>query len=288
MIEQYFSQPTSDSQTYNFSFITITENKKRDEQLITELQKKILTAYRSQRYLQRKRRNLNRNQLIDYINKKVIPRDKTNFDLAVRHGDFGEVFASLIIQYIEKKEFFNKLRWKYNNDKSVFGTDIVAFDNINNPTEIGYYEIKTRENALKKEEIEKVKVGKNNKSILDYITKIAYKSLENDMNSDKESILDFMSRWYEEKDDLEKSDLFSDIVDGVRTVNKIYSIYIITDIKITKKKYSILLSSLNSLPITINPLNVVFVFIEDIKGLIKETWSTIASNGADYIEANSL
>lgn len=288
MIEQYFSAPTNDSQTYNFSFITITENKKRDDKLITELQKKILTAYRSPRYLQRKKRNLNKNQLIDYINKKVIPRDKTNFDIAVRHGDFGEVFASLIIQYIENKESFNKLRWKYNNDKSVFGTDIVAFDNIDNPTEIGYYEIKTRENALRKEEIEKIKVGKKNKSILDYITKIAYKSLENDMNSDKESILDFMSRWYEEKDDLEKSDLFSDIVDGVRTVNKVYSIYIITDIKITKKKYSILLSSLDSLPKTISPLNVVFVFIEDIKGLIKETWSNIASTGADYIEANSL
>lgn len=29
MIEQYFSAPTNDSQTYNFSFITITENKKK-------------------------------------------------------------------------------------------------------------------------------------------------------------------------------------------------------------------------------------------------------------------
>lgn len=106
MIEQYFSTPTNDSQTYHFSFITITENKKRDDKLITELQKKILTAYRSPRYLQRKRRNLNKNQLIDYINKKVIPCDKTNFDIAVRHGDFGEVFASLIIQYIEHKESF--------------------------------------------------------------------------------------------------------------------------------------------------------------------------------------
>lgn len=31
MIEQYFSAPTNNSQTYNFSFITITENKKRDD-----------------------------------------------------------------------------------------------------------------------------------------------------------------------------------------------------------------------------------------------------------------
>lgn len=288
MIEQYFSVKQKDSQTYNFSFICITEDKKKDIVLIKELQKEIIRAYRSPRLLQRKRGHLDRNQLIDYINKKVIPQELTNFDKAVRYGDFGEVFASLLINYLENKISFNKLQWKYNKDKSVFGTDIVAFDNIDAPTEIGYYEIKTRENSLKKEEIDKIKVGDKKQSIKDYITVIAYKSLEKDMNSDTESILDYMSRLYENANDLDKSDLFSELADGVRTINKIYAIYIITDSKIYNKKYSILLSSLNNIPITINPLSVNFVFIDNLKTLMKDTWKKIAINAADFIEADEL
>lgn len=288
MIEQYYSVKQNDSQTYSFSFICITEDKRKDIVLIKELQKEIIRAYRNPRFLQRKKGHLDRKQLIDYINKKVIPRELTNFDRAVRYGDFGEVFASLLINYFENKDSFNKLQWKYNKDKSVFGTDIVAFDNKNNPTEIGYYEIKTRENSLKKEEIDKIKVGDSKKSIKDYITVIAYKSLEKDMNSDTESILDYMSRLYENANDLDKSDLFSELADGVRPINKVYAIYIITDSKINKKNYSILLSSLNNIPLTINPLSVNFVFIDNLKSLMKDTWKNIAINAADFIEADEL
>ena len=78
-------------------------------------------------------------------------------------GDFGEIFASLIINFIENKETFNKLRWKYNNDKSVFGTDIVSFDSLDEPSEICYCEVKTRENCLKKEEVSR---GKNGNDVI--------------------------------------------------------------------------------------------------------------------------
>lgn len=275
MIEQYFSEKGKDSLKYDFCFISITEDKPKDNELIFELQKSILKAYRTTKFLQQKRRNLDRAGLENYILKNVIPSAITNFDLAVRYGDFGEVFASLIIEYIRKKETFHKLRWKVNSNKSVFGTDIVAFDSLGNPKEITYYEVKTREDALRKEKSE-------------FITILAYKSLEKDMNSNTESILDFMSRYYSDLEEYDKSNIFSDLVDGVKTVNKNYEVFVITDSKILSKDYKNLLSALHSIPKTIAPLLVTFVFIDSLKELIADTWDTIAKNGAEFIETDVL
>lgn len=288
MLTQYFSEKEIETPEYNFSFVCITQDKEKDDALIIELQKNIIKAYRKPSFLQRKRRNLDRHGLEDYIKNKVIPEKITNFDLAVRYGDFGEVFASLIIQYTQGREVFHKLQWKYNPNKSVFGTDIVAFDSLDNPSEITYYEVKTRENALKKEEIGRKRIGKDEIIEKDYITVIAYKSLEKDMLSDKESILDFMSRFYEQSNDLDKSDLFSDIVDGARAVNKSYEIFIITDTQIISKDYQLLLQALNAVPKSIRPLSVTFIFIENLKSLMTETWNTIVEHGASFIEENSL
>lgn len=288
MIRQYFSEKEIDTPEYDFSFVCITEDKEKDDELICELQKNILKAYRSPSYLQRKRRNLDRKGLEDYIQKKVIPNKITNFDLAVRYGDFGEVFASLIIEYIQGREVFHKLRWKYNPNKSVFGTDIVAFDSLDNPTAITYYEVKTRENALTKEDVFRKKEGDTEIIEKDFITVIAYKSLEKDILSDKESILDYMSRLYEQSNELEKSDLFSDLVDGVRTVNKTFEVFIITDSKILSKDYKQLLHALNTTPKIVSPLSVTFIFINKIKELMTETWNSIIEHGAAFIEENSL
>lgn len=275
MIRQYFSEKENNSQKYDFCFISITEDKPKDDELIYELQKNILRAYRNSKFFQQQRRNLNRAGLENYILKYVIPDDITNFDLAVRYGDFGEVFASLIIEYIRGKRTFHKLRWKFNSNKSVFGTDIVAFDSLDNPKEITYYEVKTRKNALKREALE-------------FITVIAYKSLEKDMNSNTETILDFMSRFYFDSNEYDKSKIFSDLVDGIKPVNKNYEIFVITDSKVLSKKYKKLLSALHSIPKTITPLSVTFVFIDNLKELMADTWDTIAENGAEFIERDVL
>ncbi|MBP3367682.1 MAG: hypothetical protein J6K96_11970 [Treponema sp.] len=275
MIEQYFSEKENDSQKYDFSFISITEDKPKDEELICELQKAILRAYRDPKFLQHKRQNLDRAGLENYILKNVIPNAITNCDFSVRYGDFGEVFASLIIEYIQGKKTFHKLRWKYNSNKSVFGTDILAFDSLNNPKKITYYEVKTRKKALNKEKNE-------------FITVIAYKSLEKDMLSDTETILDFMSRFYFETHEYEKSDRFSDLVDGASTVDKSYEIFVITDSNVLSKNYQQLLSELHSIHKKISPLSVTFVFIDNLKELMTDTWNTIVKNGAEFIEMDVL
>lgn len=280
MIEQYFSEKERDSQKYDFCFVYITEDKAKDDELICELQKNILRAYCFPAYFQQKRRNLDRKGLETYIKGNVIPNNANRIDLSVRNGDFGEIFVSLIIEYFYKKEPFYKLRWKVNSDKSVFGTDIVAFDSLDNPTEISYYEVKTRKNPLKKEPL--------NKDCNEFITVIAYKSLEKDMNSNTEAILDFISKFYFRLGEYDKSKVFSDLVDGVKSVNKNYEIFIITDSNILSKDYQKLLSALQSIPKTITPLSVTFIFIDNLQGLITDIWETIAERGAEFIEANAL
>lgn len=97
-----------------------------------------------------------------------------------------------------------------------------------------------------------------------------------------------MSRFYEQVNDFDKSDLFSDIVDGVRTVNKTYEVYVITDTNNLLKDYLKLLQALNDIPKKIEPLSVTFIFIEKLKQLMTETWDTIVERGANFIEENSL
>ena len=288
MIKQYFSIKDRNEKDYDYLFIRITEKKSKDDNLICELQKKILQGYRDPDYLQRKRRNLDRNGLIEYIQKKVIPNKVNNFDMAVRYGDFGEMFASLVIEYMYSKKTFHKLRWKYNPDKSVFGTDIVAFDSLENPSEITYYEVKTRENALEKDVVKKGNKRLKIKAIKEFVTIIAYKSLEKDALSDKESIMDYMSRlfWAEQKYD--ESDLFSDLVDGKKTVSRCYGIFVITDSNIAYEKCKEMLIELKKIKKNIGPLTVTFVFIDEIKELMTETWNTIAQHGAEFVERNLL
>lgn len=288
MIKQYFSIKEQNSLNYNFYFVRITQDKPKDDCLIDELQKNLLRGYRDPNYLQRKRRNLDKKGLENYIQKKVIPNKKNNFDLAVQYGDFGEMFASSVIEFINSKITFHKLRWKYNSDKSVFGTDIVAFDSMDNPTEVTYYEVKTRENALKKEIIQKGNKKKNIPELKEFVTIVAYKSLEKDMLSDKESLMDYMSRLFYAEKEYDKSDLFSDLVDGKRSVNRKYEIYVITDGKVMSGNYKDLLDVLNKFQKKINPLSVTFVFIDELKTLVTETWNTIVQHGAGFIERNEL
>ena len=60
-----------------------------------------------------------------------------------------------------------------------------------------------------------------------------------------ESILDYMSRFYHATGDEDISDLFSDLVDGVKSVNKSYEVFIITDSKNLSKDYSIIVAATN-------------------------------------------
>lgn len=296
MITQYFSEKGIETPEYDFSFICITQDKEKDNELINELQKNILKSYRAPNFYQLKKNSLTRTELENYIKNNVIPKAENGFDYAVRYGDFGEVFASMILRFLYHKESFNKLRWKYNPDKSVMGTDLVSFDSIDNPTEIIYSEVKTLQNALEKKTITWKKVnGRKVPDITGFITVVAYNSLEKDIDSSRETILDYMSRLYLEKEDYKKAQLFSDLVEQKKTIDKSFKIFIITDSSIIKDKetdnekdFLQTLTDIATIKNKISPLSVTYIFIDKIKELVTDTWDTIVSNGGNFIEENTL
>jgi hypothetical protein len=128
----------SESGSFKFSFIRITENNKPDINIIKLLQKEILFSYKPDGFYSLYfGKSASEEDIREYVLKQVIPAENNQFDRNVRQGDWGEILASLIVTYFQKLEIpINKLQWKMNKDKAVFGTDLIAFDNAGNIKDI--------------------------------------------------------------------------------------------------------------------------------------------------------
>ena len=118
--------------------------------------------------------------------------------------------------------------------------------------------------------------------------------MEKDIDSGRETILDYMSRLYLEKEDYKKAQLFSDLVEKKKIIDKSFRIFIITDASIkdketnNEKDFLQTLTDIAAIQDKISPLSVTYIFIDKIKELITDTWNTIVSNGTKFIEENTL
>lgn len=266
MIEDWLKYEEKEDAGYVFKLIHITENQSPpDNDLIKHLQKKILLSYRNldfyKFYLGEA---ATKDEIKKYVKEQVIPKEENQFDRNVRQGDWGEILTILIISKFQNLEIpINKLQWKFNKDKAVFGTDLLAFNKGEKIENIYYYEIKTRLNPDKKE-------GKNPNR--HYIAVWAYNSLYKDEQSPTESIADFLTRLYFEKEDYDTASKFKDIVKNPHKYNRKFELFLI----IEKSKFiDEILQELNELPPELEPLNVTIVFIENLGDLVKETWKDI-------------
>ena len=266
MIEDWLKYKEKKNTEYLFRLIHITENQSPpDDNLIKYLQEKILLSYRTLDFYKfHLDETVTEDEIRKYVIEKVIPKDENQFDRNVRQGDWGEVLAALIVSKFQDLEVpINKLQWKFNKDKAVFGTDLLAFNKGDKIEDIYYYEIKTRLNPNNKE-------TKNGES--HYIAVWAYRSLEKDKQSPTESIADFLERLYIEKGDYDTASKFKDIVKNPHNYNRKFELFLI----IEKSKFiDEILQELNDLPPKLNPLNVTIVFIDNLGDLVKKTWQDI-------------
>ncbi len=265
-IEDWLKYEKKEDTGYIFRLIHITENQSPpDEELIKYLQDKILTSYRPfDFYKFNFAETATEDEIRKYVKEQVIPKDENQFDRNVRQGDWGEVLATLIVSKFQNLEIpINKLQWKINKDKAVFGTDLLAFNKGEKIEDIYYYEIKTRLNPNNKE-------TKNGES--HYIAVWAYRSLEKDEQSPTESIADFFARLYFEKKDYNTAYKFLDIVKNPQNYNRKFELFLV----IEKSKFiDEILQELNDLPPELKPLNVTIVFIDKLSELVKKTWQDI-------------
>jgi len=265
MIEKWLKYEEETTE-YVFRLIHITESQSPpDGNLIKYLQEKILTSYRNLGFYKlHLGETATEDEIINYVKNQVIPKEEYHFDRNVRQGDWGEILATLIVSKFQNLKIpINKLQWKFNKDKAVFGTDLLAFNKGEKIEDIHYYEIKTRLNPNKKE-------GKNPNR--HYIAVWAYKSLYKDEQSSTESIADFLERLYYEKEDYDTASKFKDIVKNPHNYNRKFELFLIVE----KSKFiDEILQELNKLPPKLEPLNVTIVFIDNLGDLVKKTWQDI-------------
>ena len=266
MIEDWLKYEEKDIPEYVFRLIHITENQSPpDNELIKYLQERVLTSYKKiDFYKFHFGDTATEDEIRNYVKEQVIPKEENQFDRNVRQGDWGEILTTLIVSKFQNLEIpINKLQWKFNKDKAVFGTDLIAFNKGEKIKDIYYYEIKTRLNPNNKE-------GKNPNR--HYIAIWAYQSLHKDEQSPTETIANFLELLYYEKEDYDTASKFKDIVKNPHNYNRKFELFLI----IEKSKFiDEILKELNELPPELDPLNVTIVFIDNLGKLVKETWQDI-------------
>ena len=269
MLDTWLKYEEKYTQEYIFRLICITEKQSpSDENLIKHLQEKLITSYRPLIFYRfHFEETATEEEIKGYVRNQVIPKEENQFDRNVKQGDWGEILAALIVSKFQKLEIpINKLQWKFNKDKAVFGTDLLAFNKGEKIKDIYYYEIKTRLHPDQKE-------GKNPNR--HYIAVLAYQSLYKDEQSPTESIADFLERLYFEKEDYDTASKFKDIVKNPNNYNRKFELFLIVEKDNFERKADEILSELNELPPKLDPLKVTVVLIDNLKKLIDITWQDI-------------
>ena len=265
MIEKWLQYKEQKSK-YIFRSIYVSEKNKPDLEVIEHLQEQIITSYRNIDYYKFHLEGSSEVEIRNYILTQIIPANVTQFDKNVRQGDWGEILSALIVAYFQNLEVpINKLQWKLNKDKAVFGTDLFAYNKGDVITDLHYYEIKSRLNPKNKE-------GTHPKRF--YITVIAHNSLLKDETSPTESIAEFLERLFFERKDYDEAKKFKDIVKNPDKYNRNFEMFFIIDNKNFDKA---ILEDLNNLPPKLDPLKVTLIFIEDLEVLVQNTWNDIES-----------
>jgi len=267
MIGNWLKYNEEDKTRYVFKLVQIAEKENPDDNLIKLLQESILTSYRSLKFYEfHFGKTATEEQIKQYIHSQVIPKGENQFDKNVRQGDWGEILSGLIASYFQGLTIpINKLQWKYNKDKAVFGTDLIAFNEGDKIKDIYYYEIKTRLTPDKKE-------GKSPNRF--YISILAHNSLLKDEQAPTESIADFLERLYVEKEDYATASKFKDIVKNPQNYNRKFELFLIVEKDNFREE---ILTDLNNLPPQLNPLSVTMIFIDNLSDLVDRTWKDIES-----------
>jgi hypothetical protein len=260
MIDEWLEYDELKPCPYKFKLINVAEKKDLDDDVKSFLGKEIIESYRHLDFLKFMYEESSEQDLKDYINNQVFATDEHILGKNVTQGDFGEILAYLIVTYFQGLTVpLRKMRWKFNKDKSVFSTDMVAH-NPNPPlTDLYYYEIKTKL-QLAKEYPVKGKPGL-------YITVVAHNSLLKEELSPTSGIADFLLRLNFEKGDFGEATKWKDVVKNPHNYNRNYELFFV----IEKEKFiSTIVTDLDNLPPSLTPLNVTIVLIKNLGRLMVE------------------
>ena len=287
MINTWLNRTNRSNQLYSFNVIDISEQFVCNDDIRNYLGGETLEQYRSINYLKNQYENESQQKLSVYLKNDTFPNidrfinDKQNQPTKnVRQGDFGEILTTLVIEHFTNlKVPISKLRYKFNNDRSVFCTDLISHNQGDTIVDITYYEIKTR-------------ITKDKDSAME-----AYEGLLKDEQKSAEGVADFLSRYYHEiAEVVEKNmgdasalydlaDKFGDVVKNSQNYNRRFEIVLI----IEKDKFEeTSLENLNNITLQLLPLEVTVILIENLKDLVDETYNRAVNAAINYVFGSSL
>lgn len=199
----------------------------------------------------------NPSELTSYLEEYVFPSDIGIADKIVKPGDFGEILASLIVSFFQGYVVpIHKVMWKFNKDRSVFCTDMIAHNDDEEITNVYYYEVKTRQ-----------KIQKENGC---HVTVNAHNSLLKDKDSGMNGIADYLSKLFYEKGEYENAKKYNELVASPKDYESHFELFFIIE-KTTFLK--IILEDLNDLPPSLDPLNVTVVLMDNFRQVVDETYA---------------
>jgi hypothetical protein len=261
MIDKWLLHGSPKPEPYStFTLINVAEKISPDTEIKKYLGEEFMKAHRDLEFLKLIYKTEPKEKLKEYLIKNVFADTTSQITKNVRQGDFAEVLASLIVTHFSKLTVpIQKLKWKFNNNRSVFCTDMIAHNSGKTITDIYYYEIKSRL-GIKKESPAKG-IASN------FITINAHNSLLKDETNSNEGIADYLSKYYFDKGDFDKSTQYAEIVKSPKTYKRKFELFFVIE---SKTYLQDILDDLEKLPPSLKPLNTTVVLIANLKGLVAE------------------
>ncbi|MDA1635223.1 hypothetical protein PDK11_20460 [Bacillus cereus] len=284
MIKKWLRKNNEDNSTYGFTKVEFIELMVPDEEIINYVGLNLLQAFRDPNALKKEYKDEAPEKLIEYLKKYAFANieeetKEKGIRKNVRQGDFGETLAMELVKKFDELHIpICKIRWKFNNNRSVFCTDMLSHNEGETITDLKYYEIKSRITMGR----EKVKINNQEKS--HYVGVVAHQSLLKDESSpNTEVIADYLFRYYynlaetlaehggdEAAEQYYKTaSRYSDIVKHPEKYNRAFEIIIIVEKSLYKEE---VLKELNNLPPQLSPLEVKIILVDDLKLLYEKVY----------------
>ena len=271
MINDWLNYEQTTPTPYVFQIINVSEKSQQTDEIKSFLSNEVLKSYRELEFLKFLYANEAEDKLKKYLEDYVFPSGINQLSKNVTQGDFGETLAYLIVSHFHELVVpIRKLRWKLNNEKSVFCTDMIGHNHGNIITNIHYFEIKSKI-AIKKESVN----GHSN-----YITVHAHNSLLKEEQTPNEGIADFLSRYFFSKGEYDNADKYGAIVKNPNSYDREFELVFIIE---TSKYIPDILEELENLPPQLNPLKVSIILIKDLLDLINHTREKAIDEAIKYV-----
>lgn len=273
IVDDWLNKPNENVNDYSFKLIQITNKKQSDSALIQYLQKNLLFTYEDQDSLNFSLDGGSKDFIRDYL-KSLFPNDENSDSeqnkIMTQTGDFGEATTKLLLKQFYNRDSISKLKYKFHSGRSVFGTDLITFDNISNPTEISFCEVKCKQNLNQKSKGK----NENNEDEQLYISVLAHNSLSYDTKQKINPVLRQMMIKSKENREFDIAKNFREIINGNKQLKTDYEIFILTQ-DTDKNHFDNILNALENIQNKLNPLSITLIIVDDLKTIRTEVWNGI-------------